>query len=138
MELCFIGVFCEKRAMMKKLILLLFLIMPCAFASAQVNEKLSATTKMFLQRYARQKEGNIAVRNVEEDLLLGKAVGVRKPLLAETQTIERVEYIPAFIRVDSASVGALSKWGVLVDSRFNGFVTARIPVDKVTPVYGVT
>ena len=123
---------------MKNLFLFLLL---CCFAShlsAQSNDKLSATTKMFMQKRAQQKEegGKTPIR-VREEPNLEKPLFIRKPLLAEAQMENGVEYVPAFIRVDDVSIDALSALGVVVENRFNGFVTARIPIDKLETVAAI-
>lgn len=123
----------------------LLLIASCMQVSAQVDEKLSATTKLFLREYA---ERQSAARRVvgKSDAGWQQAVADdggkvdasvmrrQRVLLAEVETKDGQELIPAFVRVDSASIGELQRLGVLIDARFRGFVTARIPVEKVEAV----
>ena len=74
---------------------------------------------------------------VREEPNLEMPLFVRKPLLAEAQMVDGVEYVSAFIRVDDASIDALPALGVVVENCFNGFVTARIPVDKLEAVAAI-
>ena len=71
---------------MKKLFLFLLLCCFVSHLSAQSNDKLSATTKMFMQKRAQQKEaGGKAPMRVREEPNLEKPLFIRKPLLAEAQ-----------------------------------------------------
>lgn len=123
---------------MKKLFLFLLLCCFVSHLSAQSNDKLSATTKLFMQKRAQQKEaGGKTPLRVKEEPNLEMPLFVRKPLLAEVQMVDEAEYVSAFIKVDDASIDALSALGVVVENRFNGFVTACIPVDKLEAVAAI-
>ena len=101
-------------------------------AIAGINEKLSASTQLF-----------IAERNGEISLdvqLPGPKLQSRAPLL-RTQPVERyiarservngVEMVPAFIHINPRFATKLESLGVVIQEYFNEFVTALIPVDKI-------
>lgn len=101
-------------------------------AIAGINEKLSASTQLF-----------IAERNGEISLdvqLPGPKLQSRAPLL-RTQPVERyiarservngVEMVPAFIHINPRFATKLESFGVVIQEGFNEFVTALIPVDKI-------
>ena len=120
---------------MKKIwTLLLLLAFPVMMASAQVKGNLSASTKMFLQRYQSGVVRKAPAKRDRGDLQLGMAETDSHALLPETETRGGKDYVPAFIRIANASMDRLPALGVLVDSRFDGFVSARIPVDKLEAV----
>ena len=87
---------------------------------------------MFLQRYQSGVVRKAPVKRDRGDLQLGMAEG--HVLLPETETRGGKDYVPAFIRIANTSMDRLPALGVLVDSRFDGFVSARIPVDKLEAV----
>lgn len=101
-------------------------------AIAGINEKLSASTQLF-----------IAERNGEISLdvqLPGPKLQSRAPLL-RTQPVERyiarservngVEMVPAFIHINPRFATKLESFGVVIQGRFDNQVTALIPVDKI-------
>ena len=114
--------------------LLLLLVFPVMMASAQVKGNLSASTKMFLQRYQSGAVRKAPAKRDRGDLQLGMAEADSHDLLPETETRGGKDYVPAFIRIANTSMDRLPALGVLVDSRFDGFVSARIPVDKLEAV----
>ncbi len=109
-------------------------------ASAQVTDKLSATTKAFLLDYEQQKRVKNAkkapaqVQDEQRRALRDPALAKAKPLLAAPEKIGGVDYVSAFISLDNGSVGQLYTLGVKVEEEFDGFVTALIPVDKIQKV----
>lgn len=101
-------------------------------AIAGINEKLSASTQLF-----------IAERNGEISLdvqLPGPKLQSRAPLLrpqpveryiARSERVNGVEMVPAFIHIDPRFATKLESFGVVIQEDFNEFVTALIPVDKI-------
>ena len=120
--------------MKKRWTLLLLLAFPVMMASAQVKGNLSASTKMFLQRYQSGVVRKAPAKRDRGDLQLGMAEADSHVLLPETETRGGKDYVPAFIRIANTSMDRLPALGVLVDSRFDGFVSGRIPVDKLEAV----
>lgn len=54
---------------------------------------------------------------------------------APPQTINGVEMVDAFIGIDDENViPVLKSWGVIVNSKFDGFVTALIPLDRLARI----
>ena len=101
--------------------------------SAQVTEKLSATTKMFLMEYEQQKQAKTMKKAParEDGALVDSRSLDRRPLLAAVESSNGLDFVSAFIRLDSSAVSKLLALGVVVESQFNGFVTARIPVERI-------
>lgn len=63
------------------------------------------------------------------------AKAMLKPTMASPRMIDGVEMIDAFISIDNEGViNSLKADGVIVNCTFDGFVTAQIPVNKLTEV----
>ena len=82
------------------------------------GDKLSAPTRVFLQQRA-----NGVTVNAEQ-----------KRALATPMKVNGVEYVECFISLDGASTTQLEANGAKVTGKFNGFVTASIPVNKLEAV----
>ncbi|MBQ3325222.1 MAG: S8 family serine peptidase [Muribaculaceae bacterium] len=82
------------------------------------GDKLSAPTRVFLQQRA-----NGVTVNAEQ-----------KRALATPMKVNGVEYVECFISLDGASTTQLEANGAKVTGKFNGFVTASIPVNKLEVV----
>lgn len=92
-------------------------------ALAQEVDKLSAGTKVYLQRRA---------NNLIEDTTV-----VKKSAFARPKTIQGVEYIDCFISLNddtSASISDLEGLGVQVNGVYDHFITAKVPIDKIEAV----
>jgi len=101
---------------MRKIFLLLMALSMSLAVMAQ--DKLSAPTKVFLQQRAN------AVAQAPD------AQGT----LAQPKAINGVEYVECFITVDGSLIDEIEALGVLVTSKFNDFVAAQVPVDKIEAV----
>ena len=82
------------------------------------QDRLSAPTKVFMQQ---------------------RAAGVAqnrdgKHVLAAPKTVNGVECVECFISLDGASIANLEANGVKVTGKYNGFVTASIPISKLEAV----
>lgn len=86
--------------------------------SMMAGDKLSARTQVFLQQRA----------TAATQLFNGKST------LAKGNAVNGVEYIDCFISLNDASTSELEDMGVIVDGIYNGFVTAKVPVDKLEQV----
>ena len=125
---------------MKKLLLLCVMAMMVSIgAIAGINEKLSASTQLFIA----ERDGKISL-----DLKLdGPKMMSRAPML-RTQPVERliaspenyggVKVVPAFIHINPNQTSKIEAMGVIVQERFNEFVTALIPVDIIERVAELT
>ena len=104
-------------------------------AIAGINEKLSASTQLLIA----ERDGLISL-----DM---KIIGPRKisrPPLLRTQPVERliakperingVDMVPAFIHIDPKNTSVIERMGVVIQERFNGFVTALVPVDEIEKI----
>ena len=80
--------------------------------------RFSAQTRVFLQQRA-----NGVTVNAEQ-----------KRALATPMKVNGVEYVECFISLDGASIAQLEANGVKVTGKYNGFVTASIPVNKLEAV----
>ena len=121
---------------MKKIILLSVMVLAVyASAIAGLNEKLSASTQLFIA----ERNGEISL-DIE---IPGPKLMSRAPLL-RTQPIDRfiapaeringVDMVSAFIHINPNYTSKLESYGVEIQGRFNDFVVAMIPVDKIERV----
>lgn len=104
-------------------------------AIAGINEKLSSSTQLFIA----ERDGKISL-----DIQVPGPKMMSRPPLLRTQPVDRLiapaeringeDMVSAFIRVDSRFVTKLERLGVLIQERFDGFVTASIPVDQIERV----
>ena len=86
--------------------------------AVMAQDKLSAPTKVFLQQRA--------------DAVAQAPNG--QGTLAQPKAINGVEYVECFITVDGSLIDEIEALGVLVTSKFNDFVAAQVPVDKIEAV----
>ena len=118
---------------MNRIILLVSIVLlTCLGAIAGINEKLSASTQLLIA----ERDGKISL----DVKMPGPKLMTRAPLL-RTQPVERhiakpedvngVQMVPAFIHVDPKQTSKLESIGVIIQERFNEFVTALIPVNKI-------
>lgn len=101
---------------MRKFFLILMALSVCLGIMAQ--DRLSSPTKVFMQQ---------------------RAAGVAqnrdgKHALAAPKTVNGVECVECFISLDGASIADLEANGVKVTGKYNGFVTASIPISKLEAV----
>ena len=90
-------------------------------ALAQEVDKLSAGTKVFLQRRA---------NNLLEDTAV-----IKKSTFAKPQAIQGVEYVDCFISLnEGASISDLEDLGVEVNGVYDHFITARVPIGQIEAV----
>lgn len=98
--------------------LLLAVMLP---ALAQEVDKLSAGTKVFLQRRA---------NNLLEDTAV-----IKKSTFAKPKAIQGVEYVDCFISLnEGASISDLEDLGVEVNGVYDHFITARVPIGQIEAV----
>lgn len=104
-------------------------------AIAGINEKLSASTQLFIA----ERDGKISL----DMKVAGPTQPSRAPLLrtrpverliAPAERINGIDMVSAFIHVDPNRTAKLESMGVEIQERFNGFVTAMIPVDIIEKV----
>lgn len=101
---------------MKKLLFLLIALSLSLAVTA--NDKLSASTKAFLHRHA---QGVVIPAEV-------------KTSLAKPKAVNGTECIECFVYLNGSSFAELQASGVQVTGKFDEFVTASIPVDKIEQV----
>lgn len=121
---------------MKKVIILgLIAVIFSISAIANVNQKLSASTQLFIA----ERDGRISL-DMEID---GPTLPTRAPLLrakqvertiARAEVVNGVEMVSAFIHVDPNATAQIERMGVIIQERFKKFVVAMIPVDKIESV----
>lgn len=121
---------------MKKIILLSVMVLAVfASAVAGINEKLSASTQLFIA----ERDGEISL-DIE---IPGPKLMSRAPLL-RTQPVDRfiapaeringLDMVSAFIHINPNYTSKLESFGVEIQGRFRDFVVAMIPVDKIERV----
>ena len=121
--------------MKKVLILSLIAMLFSISAIANVNQKLSGSTQLFIA----ERDGRISL-DMEID---GPTLPTRAPLLRAHQVerviapavvVNGVEMVSAFIHVDPNATDEIERMGVIIQERFKKFVVAMIPVDKIESV----
>ena len=121
---------------MKKVIILgLTAVLFSISAIANVNQKLSGSTQLFIA----ERDGHISL-DMKID---GPTLPTRAPLLrahqverviAPSRVVNGVEMVSAFIHVDPNATAQIERMGVIIQERFKKFVVAMIPVDKIESV----
>lgn len=121
---------------MKKVIILGFIaVLFSISAIANVNQKLSGSTQLFIA----ERDGHISL-DMKID---GPTLPTRAPLLrahqverviAPSRVVNGVEMVSAFIHVDPNATAQIERMGVIIQERFKKFVVAMIPVDKIESV----
>lgn len=121
---------------MKKVFLLsLMSVLFSISAIANVNQKLSGSTQLFIA----ERDGRISL-DMEID---GPTLPTRTPLrrtkqvdrvIAPAKVVNGVEMVSAFIHVDPDATAQIESMGVIIQERFKKFVVAMIPVDKIESV----
>ena len=101
---------------MKKIFLIMMALSVSLGMMAQ--DKLSAPTKVFLQRHAAGMAQNPDGKHA----------------LAAPKSVNGVEYVECFITLNGASIADLEAVGVKVTGKFSDFVTASVPVNKLEAV----
>ena len=104
-------------------------------AIAGINEKLSASTQLFIA----ERDGKISLdMKVAGPLQPSRAPLLRtrpvERLIAPAERINGIDMVSAFIHIDPNRTAKLESMGVEIQERFNGFVTAMIPVDIIEKV----
>ena len=122
--------------MMKKVIIFGLIAMLFSISAiANVNQKLSGSTQLFIA----ERDGRISL-DIEVD---GPTLPTRAPLLRQRQVdrviaraelVNGVEMVSAFIHVDPNATALIESMGVIIQERFKKFVVAMIPVDKIESV----
>ena len=121
---------------MKKVIILGFIaVLFSISAIANVNQKLSGSTQLFIA----ERDGHISL-DMKID---GPTLPTRPPLrrarqvervIAPSRVVNGVEMVSAFIHVDPNATAQIERMGVIIQERFKKFVVAMIPVDKIESV----
>ena len=107
----------------------------CVSAIASINEKLSSSTQLLIA----ERDGLISL----DMKVSGPKMMTRAPLL-RTQPIERliaapemvngVKMVSAFIHINPNATSQIESMGVVIQERFNEFVTAMVPVDRIEQI----
>lgn len=101
------------------------------FTLATAVAQLAAPKSLYVRQYLDEQ----ATRNRLLSENRTEALKTLSTEFAPPQTINGVEMVDAFIGIDDANViPALESWGVIVNSKFDGFVTALIPLDRLSQV----
>ena len=121
---------------MKKVIFLcLTAVLISISAIANVNQKLSGSTQLFIA----ERDGQISL-DIEQE---GATIPTRAPLLrakrverviAPAEKVNGIMMVSAFIHVDPNATAQIESLGVIIQERFKNFVVAMIPVDKIESV----
>ena len=121
---------------MKKVIVFgLIAVLYSISAIANVNQKLSGTTQLFIA----ERDGRISL-DMKID---GPTLPTRAPLrrahqvervIAPARVVNGVKMVSAFIHVDPNETAQIENMGVIIQERFKKFVVAMIPVDKIESV----
>lgn len=101
--------------MRKTLLFFLVAIFATSIAFADNIDKLSAGTKVFLQKRAIGELQDTAI--------------IKKSTYSRPKTVNGVEYINCFINLNNASIAELEALGVEVNGVYEHFVTAKVPVN---------
>lgn len=121
--------------MKKVLFLCLMAVLFSVSAIANVNQKLSGSTQLFIA----ERDGRISL-DMETD---GPTLPTRAPLLrakqvdrviASPQVVDGVEMVSAFIHIEPNATAQIESLGVIIQERFKKFVVAMIPVNKIESV----
>lgn len=115
--------FIHIRTLFRRAFLIMLLLAVISPAIAQEIDKLSAGTKLFLQKRAHVTVVDTSV--------------IKQSPMAMPKKANGVEYIDCFIMLDGASIGELEALGVQVNGKFNKFVTAKVPVDRIEAVAAI-
>jgi len=106
--------------MRKSLLIFLVAIFATSIAFADNIDKLSAGTKVFLQKRAIGELQDTAI--------------IKKSTYSRPKTVNGVEYINCFINLNNASIAELEALGVEVNGVYEHFVTAKVPVNIIEEV----
>lgn len=106
--------------MRKSLLIFLVAIFATSIAFADNIDKLSAGTKVFLQKRAIGELQDTAI--------------IKKSTYSRPKTVNGVEYINCFINLTNASIAELEALGVEVNGVYEHFVTAKVPVNIIEEV----
>ena len=118
---------------MKKVLLICAMtLMVCVSAVAGINEKLSSSTQLFIA----ERDGKISLdMKLPGPMMMSRAPLLRtrpvERLIAAPERIGGVDMVSAFIHVNPNRTAKLESMGVIIQERFEGFVTAMIPVDMI-------
>ena len=121
---------------MKRFLLMSVMVLTvCVSAIASINEKLSSSTQLLIA----ERDGLISL----DMKVSGPKMMTRAPLL-RTQPIERliaapemvngVKMVSAFIHINPNATSQIESMGVVIQERFNEFVTAMVPVDRIEQI----
>ncbi len=136
----------KNQSIIMRKILLVFAVACFAMLAAHADDKLAPSTKMFLYQL---RSGAFDVDN-EVNPQFGAAgrriPGVapykkdngREMFVARPNEVDGVMTVNAFIELNGTSVAELEAKGVVIQSTFDGFVTAAIPVDKIEELAQLT
>ena len=108
-------------------------------AIAGINEKLSASTQLLIA----ERDGKISLdMKVDGPKLLTRAPLLRtqpvERLIAAPERINGVEMVSAFIHINPNNTSGIESMGVIIQERFNDFVTAMVPVHKIEQIAGLS
>ena len=111
----------------------------CVSAIAGINEKLSSSTQLLIA----ERDGLISLdMKVSGPKLMSRAPLLRtqpmERLIAAPEMVNGVEMVSAFIHINPNATSQIESMGVVIQERFNEFVTAMIPVDRIEQVAEVS
>ena len=118
---------------MKKICLLCVMVLTVYISAvAGINEKLSASTQLFIA----ERNGEISLDvEIPGPKLMSRAPLLRKqPVDRYIAPVERfggVDMVSAFIHINPYYTSKIESMGVIVENRFKDFVIAMIPVDMI-------
>ncbi len=125
---------------MKRILFLSVMVLTvCVSAIASVNEKLSASTQLLIA----ERDGLVSL-----DMKVSGPKLMTRPPLMRTERVERliaapemingVKMVSAFIHINPNATAQIESMGVIVQERFNEFVTAMVPVDRIEEIAQVS
>ena len=125
---------------MRVLLTLFMMVAPVMMWSQEMNKKFSLTTQIFLDELQQQKEqpANSRHRAPARRLPDGNPLPEPEQLVASPDTIGGVVYISCVVHLNDVNdLSAVQALGVKVQSTFNGFITASVPVEQLNALADV-
>lgn len=112
---------------MRKIIFIIAALLTLSVGFAQLRSLAPASVQCFLE------ERGLIERLTRENRTV--ALSMVEPVYVAPQVINGYEMVDAFIDIDNSGVlPVLKSHGVLVNCEFDGFVTAQVPVDRLTEI----
>lgn len=121
---------------MKRFILMGVMVLTISVSAiAGINEKLSSSTQLLIA----ERDGLISLdMKVAGPKLLTRAPLLRtqpvERIIAAPEMIDGVEMVSAFIHINPHATSQIESMGVIIQERFNEFVTAMVPIDRIEQI----